>query len=560
MGNKINQSCLRPQIEEKNINNYTGIRIINYPLGSKYNNNYLYRNNKSSKNNNKKNNISKNSKAYIEKVKILQKYVRYFLSIKKFNERIDLLTNILELDSTVNIIKDKNIENNLLKNNIGEQICQQLINEKKIVPYKYTQYYRLNINKYKPNRYLKKTPLTYIDKYKNNDLYRGTWTLEKKFNGYGIFYSSGNKYEGFWDFGKLSGQARKFSHNKDYYIGEFINGQSNGYGKYYHSDGTIYEGYWLNDQPHGSGKENFNDGSKFVGIFEKGYKKSGKFTWVDGSYYEGEINNNYFEGYGKFKWKEGREYVGFWKNGKMNGKGAMIYTDGEKYEGEFLDGKRHGKGDYYWITNKYYKGYWVKGKQEGEGFYYNKGKGIIGIWKDGKMIQCISQEINKELINSKIKEERQVSPLERYAKTMNGKSDYYYDSINISTNLSNNSMREVRLNKNNNNNINTNEDKDNEEKNNNNNISNNKDKDNEEKNNKNENKKKIEYSKVNCNKNFLSDLSNMFDYTSNKPKKTNIDVLFKNNSNSSRIKKGIVSKYIDTTNHKSGNDHKKYKK
>ena len=527
----MNPSCLRPQYDEKYLNKNTEFKIHSEPKFR--NEDYHSYSNKSISFNNKKNYIAKNSKAYIDKVKILQKYVRFCLSIKKFNERIDLLTNILELDSTVNIIKDKKLENNLLMNNIGEQICSQLINSKKIVPYKYTRYYRLNINKYKPNRFLIKTPLTYIDKYKNNDLYVGTWTLEKKFNGYGIFYSSGAKYEGFWNFGKLSGEARKFFQNKDYYIGEFDNGKSNGYGKYYHNDGTVYEGNWLNDQPHGSGKENFNDGSKFIGTYENGYKKKGKFTWVDGSYYDGEINNNYFEGYGKFKWKEGREYIGFWKNGKMNGKGIMTYIDGEKYEGDFIDGKRHGKGDYYWNKNKYYKGGWVKGKQEGEGYYYNKGKGIIGVWKDGKMKQCLSQEINNELLSSKINDERPCSPSERYAKTMNGKSEYYYDSINISTNLSNNSMRDVRLNK----------------------KSTKKNK----QYNKTDNKKKFQSSKVIYNKKSLTDLSIMSDYTNNKSKTTNIDVLFKSNSNSSRSKKSIISKNIES-NYKNGSTYKKYKK
>jgi hypothetical protein len=536
MGNRINPSCLLPQYDDKNELYNSDHKIINNPIDKYKNNNYFT--NKSYKNDNKNNYLNKNSKAYIDKVKILQKYVRFCLSIKKFNERIDLLTNILELDSSVNIIRDKKIENNILKNNIGEQICQQLINTKNIVPYKCTRYYRLHIKKYKPNRYLKEIPLTYIDKYKNNDLYIGTWTLEKIFNGYGVFYSSGNKYEGFWNFGKLSGEARKFCHNKDYYIGEFVNGQSNGYGKYYHSDGTIYEGNWLNDYPHGTGKENFNDGSKFVGIFENGHKKKGKFTWIDGSFYDGEIKNNYFEGYGKFKWKEGRIYEGFWKNGKMNGKGSMIYIDGAKYEGEFIDGKRHGKGDYYWNENKYYKGNWVKGKQEGEGYYYNNGKGILGVWKDGKMKHCLFQEINNELLNSKINEEKPVPSSEKYAKTMSCKNDCYYDSINISTNLSNNSMRDFKKNNSNSNNTTTKKYQYN----------------------KIENKKKAKNNNINHNKNSINDFSIITDYSCNKSKITNIDVLFKTNPHSSRSKKSVISKYIDTTNYKFGNAYKKYKK
>lgn len=540
MGNK-NFTCLRPKIEDKNLDTNSENKIINDPEHKVRRllkiDDLKVHSNKSCSFNTKKNFYNQKSKTYLDKVKTIQKYVRFCISIRKFNERIDLLTNILELDSTVNIIKDKKLENELLINNIGEQLSLQLINSRKLTSYIYTRFYKTNINKYKPNRYLIETPLTFIDKYKNNDLYRGTWTLEKKFHGYGVFYFSGNKFEGFWNFGKLSGEARKFYKNKDYYIGNFVEGRSNGFGKYYHNDGTIYEGNWLNDQPHGKGKEIFGDGSKFDGIFENGLKKKGIFTWVDGSFYDGEIKKNFFEGYGRFKWKEGREYIGFWKNGKMHGKGTMKYADGAKYEGEFKDGKRDGKGNYYWDFNKYYKGNWVKGKQEGDGYYYNKGKGIIGVWRNGKIKQCISQEINNELLCSKINEERPGSPNEKYAKLMNGKTDYYYDSINISTNLSNNSFRDIRLNKRYiNNDCKSNKTSYNTEM-----------------------KKNYKSNKSINDKKSFTDASFISNTSSNKSKITNIDVLFKKNSNYNRSKRSIISKNKENTNVKNWGKYKRYK-
>ena len=180
MGNK-NASCLRPQIEDSNFDTNSEFKIINNPEHKnrrmpKYEDIRSY-SNKSFSFNSRNNFYNQKSPTYLDKVKTIQKYVRFCLSVKKFNEHIDLLSNILELDSTVNVIKDKKIANNLLKNNTGEQLSIQLINNKKINPYIYTRYYRININKYKPNRYLIKTPLTYIDKYKNNDLYEGMKVL-----------------------------------------------------------------------------------------------------------------------------------------------------------------------------------------------------------------------------------------------------------------------------------------------------------------------------------------------------------------------------------------------
>jgi hypothetical protein len=240
--------------------------------------------------------------------------------------------------------------------------------------------------------------LIFIDKYKNNNLYKGTWTLEKIFHGFGTFYISGNKYEGFWNFGKLEGECRYFLSNNDYFIGNFVGGQAQGKGTYIHSDGTIYEGEWKNDQPYGNGKELFGDGSYFKGFYENGIKKKGTFKWNDGSYYDGEIKNNLFEGNGTFHWKEGREYKGSWKGGKMCGFGIMKNVDGSIYEGNFENGKREGYGKYIWNKNKYYEGFWKKGKQEGKGYFYYKGKGNYYIWKEGKIL---NNNINIDENNSR---------------------------------------------------------------------------------------------------------------------------------------------------------------
>jgi len=36
----------------------------------------------------------------------------------------------------------------------------------------------------------------------------------------------------------------------------------------------------------------------------------GKFSWPDGSYYEGEMHENLIEGSGKYVWSDGRTYNG----------------------------------------------------------------------------------------------------------------------------------------------------------------------------------------------------------------------------------------------------------
>lgn len=340
----------------------------------------------------------------------IQKCYRGYVGRKNFESNLELLNNILTLDNTVNLYKIPVLEQNLISNNKGEQLSKELLNKGIITPFE---------KKQQPSKYKIKSALSYIDKYQNNDMYIGSISLEKKYSGYGTLYTNNNKYEGYWDNSKLNGKGRYFLANGDFFEGHFENGKANGYGKYIHSNGTIYEGNWLNDVPEGKGKEMFHDGSTFEGYFIDGKKMKGKFDWKDGSYYDGEIKNELFEGEGLFHWAEGREYIGEWKEGKMNGKGTMNYCDGSKYEGEFVQGKRSGFGKYTWNKDKIYEGYWMDGKQHGNGTYIKNGVVTNGVWVKGKMVNenktgnstYISQSdtLNLNFLNEKMMFEKKKS-------------------------------------------------------------------------------------------------------------------------------------------------------
>ena len=366
----------------------------------------------------------------LDRIILIQSYFRGFINRKKFSEDLELLINILKLDSTVNVIKDDNLKKKLLLNNKGECLSNKLINNKIIIPYQNTNYYKINIKKYKLSKFLLQTSLTYIDKFKNSNMYIGTWTLDKRFHGYGIFYAYGNKYEGFWDHGELKGQCRYFLSNGDYFIGSFKDGKANGYGKYFYKDGSKYEGEWKNDQPNGKGIEKSDD-LYFKGIFSSGVKVNGFFKWDDGSFYEGSLENNNFHGKGKYHWKEGSEYIGEWKYGKMNGKGVMNYLDGTKYEGYFVDGKRGGIGKYTWNEKKYYRGNWENGEQNGKGRYFNEGRETTGFWKNGDLRVNFTKKIDvTKKARSVFKYSNSLSKLSRQKNIFKNSK---YDMLKINT-------------------------------------------------------------------------------------------------------------------------------
>ena len=75
----------------------------------------------------------------------------------------------------------------------------------------------------------------------------------------------------------------------------------------------------------------------------------GRYTWPDGTYYDGEWRHEKKHGRGKYTYPNGRgEYDGEWKDDKQHGKGVYTWTDGSMYTGESKQGEHDGGGTYTW--------------------------------------------------------------------------------------------------------------------------------------------------------------------------------------------------------------------
>lgn len=65
---------------------------------------------------------------------------------------------------------------------------------------------------------------------------------------------------------------------------------------------------------------------------------------------------------------DGVQYIGEFNFNKLTGKGKYLWVDGSFYEGDLFDGLRHGYGIYQ--TNNEdikYEGEWANGLKEGKG-------------------------------------------------------------------------------------------------------------------------------------------------------------------------------------------------
>ncbi|EMP34980.1 Radial spoke head 10 like protein B [Chelonia mydas] len=156
-----------------------------------------------------------------------------------------------------------------------------------------------------------------------------------------------------------------------------------------------YEGEKVHGLYDGEGVAHFQGGNTYRGNFVKNVQMyNGRYTWPDGSMYEGEVKNAVRHGFGMYKcgthpvsyigqWCEGKRhgkgtiyynqegtswYEGDWVNNIRAGWGIRCYKSGNIYEGQWEENMRQGEGRMRWLTtNQEYTGQWVNGIQHGYG-------------------------------------------------------------------------------------------------------------------------------------------------------------------------------------------------
>ena len=212
--------------------------------------------------------------------------------------------------------------------------------------------------------------------------------------GYGkTTYANGSIEEGTYYENEFIGWNKYIDNQGIIYVGLFNKSGLNGKGLRYNQEiDHIYKGDFMDGLRHGKGKD-YRSKIKYEGDFRKDKKcGKGKILFESGDTYEGEFNDNKFNGYGHYIWAKNKN----------------------EYKGNYLDGKFHGDGFYQWGENEYYNGEYVNGIKEGEGelsfkdgkkFFVNFTNGKpngIGIFQDQDGNRCEVEFINGK-INKKYK-------------------------------------------------------------------------------------------------------------------------------------------------------------
>ena len=95
-------------------------------------------------------------------------------------------------------------------------------------------------------------------------------------------------------------------------------------------------------------KKEYDNGDMYEGCtdVEGRFNGKGKYTWADGSYYDGDWVNNKKQGLGEYKFNDGSLFTGNWINDKRDGFGKSISSSGNTFEGMYKNNMRNGQGLY----------------------------------------------------------------------------------------------------------------------------------------------------------------------------------------------------------------------
>nr|BCL66210.1 1-phosphatidylinositol-4-phosphate 5-kinase [Volvox reticuliferus] len=176
--------------------------------------------------------------------------------------------------------------------------------------------------------------------------------------------------------------------NGDVYNGTWSqSGLPDGEGKYTWQDGSMYDGSWKDGVRHGIGKYTWASGATYHGEWRDGCM-SGVGTWEspDGlSRYQGGWLRDSKHGLGRQVYGSGDVYEGLWKQGAPGGPGRYVYWDGNEYDGEWRGGRMHGQGTFVWRSGERYDGEWKDGRMDGAGvFSAADGSLYDGRWRRGR--------------------------------------------------------------------------------------------------------------------------------------------------------------------------------
>lgn len=164
------------------------------------------------------------------------------------------------------------------------------------------------------------------------------------------------EYEGFWAKGMKHGFGRLTYMMGDSYQGNFVQNQKHGQGELRCADGRLFKGQFLNDLPDTTTAATSDESTSTVTV------EKFRVVYPKNDLYWGDYEKGLRSGKGRFTWVDGGYYNGMWKEGLYEGPGELV-TATTMYAGEFQKGSYHGTGTLTNLLNNQiiFQGEWKEG-------------------------------------------------------------------------------------------------------------------------------------------------------------------------------------------------------
>lgn len=211
-----------------------------------------------------------------------------------------------------------------------------------------------------------------------------------------LYFSDGRIYKGQWLNQRRHGKGVMKFLDGSIYSGYFVNNKREGRGKMKMSNGDVYDGEWVNDQQHGQGFVEYASGEKKMYTWVNGVQQGMSIT--DDSKILASSNSKPVTTPTR-KPVTSSSFLNCNKVNCGNSQGRYTYKDGSYFEGEFINGLPQGEGICYYASGDRYEGGWKNNAPDGEGVMYFANGTVYGaLWNAGYPIKKIHAPTSKPII------------------------------------------------------------------------------------------------------------------------------------------------------------------